>query len=158
MSQRRTMLIVITDGAHARFVRTAEDNTLRTQRAFDAVTAHDRSSDLRSDHPGASVHTGSTAHHAVAPRHDPHQMEKERFARTVADQLNTATGDDAFEALVLVAPSHTLQVVLHALQAGVRARIIGTLEKDLVKTPDGELAPHLREWVPPVLRPGLSAS
>ncbi len=32
------------------------------------------------------------------------------------------------------------------------ATVIGTLEKDLFKTPDHELWPHLREWVRPVHR------
>jgi hypothetical protein len=30
---------------------------------------------------------------------------------------------------------------------------VGTLEKDLVKTPDHELSPHVREWVSPARRP-----
>jgi hypothetical protein len=30
---------------------------------------------------------------------------------------------------------------------------VGTLTRDLVKTPDDELWPHLRQWVRPVHRP-----
>jgi hypothetical protein len=39
------------------------------------------------------MHTGSTAHHALPPRHDPKNREKAKFARFVAQQINAvATG------------------------------------------------------------------
>jgi hypothetical protein len=35
-----------------------------------------------------------------------------------------------------------------------QAKVVGKLEKDLVKTPDHELSEHLSAWVsPPVRRP-----
>ena len=41
-----------------------------------------------------------------------------------------------------------------ALDAATQAKLVGTLEKDLVKTPDHELWPHVREWVSPARRAG----
>lgn len=152
MPENRNLLFVIADGEHARFVRPAADNALHTQEDVDSPAAHQRSADLGSDRPGASFHSTSTAHHAVAPRHDPHDLAKDRFARDLAARLNGAAARGAFTELVLVAPAHTLNTIQAELDASARGRVIGTLDKDLVKTPDHELAAHLHDWARPVHR------
>ncbi len=152
MPKDRKLLIVIADGAHVRFVRPADDNALHTEAGADSASAHQRSSDLGSDHPGGSFHSDSSAHHAMTPRHDPHTLEKEKFAKLVADQLNAAASRDEFHELVVVAPAHTLHGIQEELNTTTKALVVGTLAKDLVKTPDHELWPHVREWVRPVHR------
>jgi protein required for attachment to host cells len=153
MSGYGKLMIVIADGEHVRFVQPAENNALHSVSSLDSVAAHKQSSDLGSDHPGASYHSDSTAHHAVQPRHDPHELEKQKFAGLVAGQLNQAASQHAFDALVLVAPAHTLSAIRERLDAVANAMVVGTLTRDLVNTPDDELWPHLRQWVRPVHRP-----
>jgi protein required for attachment to host cells len=152
MPRYRKLLIVIADGEHARFVRPREDNALRSEQAIDSASAHKRSSDLGSDRPGESFHSTATAHHGVAPRHDLHDMEKEKFAALIARELNQSALAGAFETLVLVAPAHCLNAIKSGLDGSASTRLVGTLEKDLQGVPDHELWPHLREWVPPVRR------
>jgi protein required for attachment to host cells len=152
MPQSRNLMIVVADGEHVRFVRPAADNALHSEGALDSASAHKQSADLGSDHPGASVHSDSTAHHAMTPRHDPHAMEKGKFARAIAQQLNAGAAGGSFDELVVVAPSHVLAAIRGALDTRAAARVIGTLPKDLVKTPDDALWPHLQEWVRPVHR------
>ena len=152
MSAHQRLLFAIADGEHARFVRPASDNALHADSAMDSFTAHRKSADLGSDHPGASYHTGSSAHHALAPRHDLHALAKEKFAHAIADQINAAAAADAFDELVIVAPPHTLNAIRQHLDAATDARIIGTLQKDLLKIPNDELWPHVRHWVRPVHR------
>jgi protein required for attachment to host cells len=146
------LLFVIADGEHVRFVRPTEDNALLSDAAADSFAAHQRSSNLGPDHPGASYHTGSSAHHALAPRHDNHVLEKEKFAGFVAERLNAAGAAKAFDELVIVAPPHILSVICQDLDIATDAKVIGMLAKDLVKTPDSELWPHVRQWVRPVRR------
>ncbi len=152
MPTRTRVLIAVADGEHVRFLRPAEDNALHTVTSLDSDAAHLRSSDLRSDHPGASMHSDSSAHHALAPRHDPHQQEKMLFGQEVARQLNAASGRGDFDELVIVAPSHTLEAIRGALDTATAAKVVGTLHKDLSKTPDHEIWPHVKEWVRPVHR------
>jgi protein required for attachment to host cells len=152
MPKDRNLLIAIADGEHVRFVRPAADNALHGDATFDSPSAHKQSADLGSDHPGASIHTGSSAHHALAPRHDPHVMEKEKFAQSIARQLNAGAASEAFGQLVIVAPPHVLSAIRGALSSAAQAKVTGTLPKDLIKTPDDELWPHVREWVRPVHR------
>jgi protein required for attachment to host cells len=152
MPKYRNLLFVIADGEHARFVRPAADNALHSDAAMDSFSAHKQSADLGSDHPGASSQSGSSAHHTFAPRHDLHAMQKDKFARAVAEQLNEAGAAKAFDELVIVAPPHTLSEIRRDLNAATDAMVIGTLQKDLVKTPDDELWPHVHTWVRPVHR------
>jgi len=147
MHHYKNLLVVIADAEHARLVRPTPENVLHTAQRFDSTTAHKQSSDLRSDHPGASYHGDSTAHHALAPRHDPHEMEKEKFSHFLAQQIN-ALPAQSFDGLVIAAPTHCLQAIIEALGAPAKAKLAGTLSKELVKTPDDELWPHLSAFVP----------
>jgi protein required for attachment to host cells len=153
MAKPLTLRIAIADGEHARFVQPDFNNVLRTLYAFDSTSAHLRSRDIGSDRPGRAFESATSAHHAVGERHDLHRMEKEKFTRLVAEQLNAAGAADEFDELLLVAPPRALHELREALDAATRAKLIGTLEKDLVKTPDHELWPHVREWVSPEHRP-----
>jgi protein required for attachment to host cells len=152
MPKDRNLLIVLADGEHVRFVRPAEDNGLHSEPVVDSPDAHKQSAGLGSDHPGAAVHSGSSAHHSFAPRHDPHDLAKDKFAHSVARQLNEAAGRGAFDELVVVAPAHILGEIRSGLDTTTEAKIIGVLAKDLVKIPDSELWPHVRAWVRPVHR------
>ncbi len=88
MRKHLKLLIVIADGEHARFVRPQENNSLHSENTFNTETIHERTSDLGTDRPGATYHDGSSAHHALAPRHDLHDMEKEKFGHLIAYKLN----------------------------------------------------------------------
>ena len=147
MPKRSRLLIIVADAEHARFIRSAGDAKLHEETAFDSTALHKQSSDLGADRPGAAMHTGSTAHHALAPRHDPKDLETAKFAQFVARQVNAAAAEDAFDALVLVAPPHSLEPLRAALDSSADARIIGTLPKDLVKTPIGALWPHIEPLI-----------
>jgi protein required for attachment to host cells len=152
MPQHHTLCFVIADGGHARFVRPASDNALHTFEAVDSVTLHKRDHDLVSDRPGRSFESAAVARHAYTPRTDPHEMAKDQFTREVARMVNANSAADEFHELILVAPSHVLSELTDALDAATKAKLLGSLAKDLVNTPDHELWPHLKEWVRPVTR------
>ena len=147
---RRRLLILIADGEHGRLVRPAADNTLRTESALDSILAHRRAADLTADRPGASFHSGASAHHAETPRHDAHALAKESFAAALADHLSQTEAAGGFDDLVLVAPVPVLAAIRQHLGDGASRRVIGTLEKDLIKVPDRALSSHLAAWVRPV--------
>ncbi|GBQ86459.1 hypothetical protein AA13595_1899 [Gluconacetobacter johannae DSM 13595] len=145
MHRKQNILFVIADGEHARFVQADDNHALHSIASFDSTAAHKQSSDLGDDAPGASFHSDSTAHHALAPRHDLHSLEKQKFARLVAAQINARqTLDDA---LVVVAPARTSAVITQNLVPEVGCRVIGVLDKDLVKVPDHELKAHVGRWI-----------
>jgi protein required for attachment to host cells len=156
MPQHHRICFVVADGGHARFVHPGPDNALRTIETIDSTHVHKKAHDLVSDRPGRSFESATTGRHAYAPRHDPHEMAQDRFTHSVARRINEGSATDAFNELVLVAPSHVLSELTDALDATTRPKLIGSLAKDLVKTPDHELWAHLKEWVRPVHRAGLA--
>ena len=153
MARPLTLRIAIVDGEHARFVQPDADNMLRTVGSFDSASAHLRSRDIGSDRPGRAFESAASARHAIGARHDLHTLEKEKFVRLVSEQLSAASARGEFDELLLVAPPRVLHELREALDAATQVKLVGTLEKDLVKTPDDELWPHVREWVSPARRP-----
>ena len=148
MPKHRNLLIVIADGEHARFVRPGPHNAIHPDKAFDPINADRQSADLGSDRPAGGFNAGSSPHHALMPERDPHGLEKAKFAHHVARQLNEAAAEGRFDELVVVAPPHTLNGIREHLDTTTAAMVVGTLAKDLVKTPDHELWPHLRPSIP----------
>jgi protein required for attachment to host cells len=152
MPQHHNLCFVIADGGHARFVRPASDNALHTFEAVDSSTVHKRDHDLVSDRPGRAFESGTIGRHAYSPRTDPHELAKDHFAHAVARRVNAASAASAFNELVIVAPAHVLSELTDALDGPTKAKLLGSLAKDLVKTPDHELWPHVKAWVRPVQR------
>ncbi|MQT12878.1 host attachment protein [Segnochrobactrum spirostomi] len=82
-------------------------------------------------------------HHGVfAPvetlTHGHHHMPKQ-----LAEQINTADADGAFQCLVLVALPKALAEIKEGLHPGTKAKIVDELAKDLTHMAEGELRDRL---------------
>jgi len=144
---RKITWVVVADGMRARILKWegASHFVPAVKDELYSASVHGFSRDLKSDAPGRAFDTGSGARHAMQPRHDPHELEKERFDRHVAAVVNDAAARKAFDRLVLVAPPKALGVLRDALGEPARKCVIGEVHKDLVRTPPDQLADHLRE-------------
>ena len=76
---------------------------------------------------------------------DWHRLEKERFAKGVADQLRTWALSGQFAALVLTADPRTLGVLRPELHKAVQDRLVGEINKDLTRLPVREIERVLNE-------------
>lgn len=144
MTSQSKLWIVVADGEHARILVPGETaGRYRTERSFDSMTAHKRSADLGSDRPGRAFESATPTRHAITPRHDPHALAMRHFLDEVACQINEAAAQEIFARLVLAVPAHALHDLRSALSADSVARLVGIIQKDLVKVPDGEIGSHL---------------
>src|SRR5574340_1268407 len=98
--------VLVADGQHARVVVRDAAGAFRTELTWQSDAMRLRSSDLGSDQPGRSFESVGPARHAIAPKHDLHQLEKTKFLHAVADKVNAAAAERAFDHLLLVAPGH----------------------------------------------------
>ena len=147
MKHFKHFLVVIADGEHARFVVPGKvAGAFRTMSSVTSPTAHQRTSDLVSDGMGRSYDSGSPTRHAVAPHNDPHELAKLRFIRSIAERTNQMVTEGKADAVALVAPAYALAELKDKLTTTTAARVVGTLQHDLVKVPDHELAEHLKDW------------
>ena len=145
MKRPRTWYVVA-DGGRARFLEKRDaQGMFDTIRELVSADLHRRSHDLGTERPGRTFDTAGTAHHAVEPREDLHRAEKRNFVYDIAAALNEASAGDEFDRLVLVAPAHALRELNDGLDAATRRKIAAQLQKDLTKTPAGELAKHFAD-------------
>jgi protein required for attachment to host cells len=63
-----------------------------------------------------------------------------------------AEASGVFDALLLIAPSHTLEALRNGLNHATANRVVAGIQKDLRKVTDHELAAHLSPWVRPSKR------
>lgn len=127
--------IVVADGARARFFVPSDDGRkLVAARPADMVAPRSRghARDLESDRPGRSYASSRTgARHALEPAHDPHKLEKHKFAAALAEALDCACGRREFDQLVLVAPRRSLGELRGLLSARVQRAVGMEIAKDL---------------------------
>jgi protein required for attachment to host cells len=140
-------LYVIADGGRARFVERDEAGTFRTIASFVSPEAHQRSHDLGLDRPARVKESANTARHAVEPRRDLHVAAKEDFVKHVAGEIDVEHGRKRFDKLVLVAPPRVLTGLKDKLSKAMAGLAGESLQQDLTKVPDHDLAEHL---VPPL--------
>ena len=135
-------LYVIADGGRARFVERDENGAFRTIASF--ASSHQRSHDLGLDRPARVKESANTARHAVEPRRDLHAAAKEDFVKHVAGEIDAEHGRKSFDKLVLVAPPRVLTELKEKLSAAMAKLSADSLQKDLTKVPDHDLAEHLK--------------
>ena len=150
MSRHPVTWFVIADGMHARVLRQEGahgDLVPALEHEMIEPQVQGFSRDLGADRPGRAFDTAGGGPHAMEPRSDPHMRMKQVFARRVAELVNAAAGQGAFERLVVVAPPRTLGELRAELDPDVRARIVAEAAKDLMKIPQAELCEHLAKIV-----------
>ncbi|QPH54990.1 host attachment family protein [Pontivivens ytuae] len=87
---------------------------------------------------------GPNVHRSAVDDTDWHQLEKERFAKDLADILYKQAHKGAFEALVIAADPSTLGELRKELHKEVADKVIGELDKDLTNHPIDEIEKMLR--------------
>ncbi len=146
------LAVVVADGGHARFLMPrGRPWSYVTQDALDSLALHRKAAEFGSDAPGRSFESASPTRHAIQPRQDPHEQAKHDFAGTVAQAINAGIDEALFDHFLLVALPPVLADIQAGLSSKAKAKLIGTLAKDLAKTPDREIADHIA----PTLRQAL---
>jgi protein required for attachment to host cells len=144
MTKHSVTWIVMADGSRARIV-----SPRRGESGFDVLSelasqeAHVPSHEIWSGRSGRTQESGNSAHHAIEARQDPHEARKTAFIRSVAERLNRAAIEKAFDRLILFAPPRCLGELREALGEAASGKIKGAAPKDLTKLPLIELPQHL---------------
>lgn len=136
--------VLIADGGHAKVLEIdAERRGLEAQADMDMTIELPPSRELVSDRPTRTYESKGHARHAKGDKVDPHRELKRGFAKSVGKALQSRLADGRFERLVVVAPPPALGDLREALPKKVRAKVVGEVAQDLVKTPKARLWPHL---------------
>lgn len=144
----KTTWVLIADGARARILeRIGPVGALHPAMASEYTAPNKPTREFGTDRPGRVVESADSARHAMEPRVDWHRFEKQKFARAMAEIIDRAAAEKAFDRLVVVAPPKTLGDLRAAIGAPARRLIAAEINKDLTKVPDHALAAQLGEIV-----------
>jgi len=141
--------LVIADGEKALFLRNDGDEVYPHLTVFRELTHENpRTGDQGADRPGrlsdggpsaAGAPGGSNAHRSAVQETDWHRVEKDRFAKEIAERLYKTAHKNGFEQIVLVAPPPVLGALRKELHKEVQDKVIGELGKDLTNHPVHEI-------------------
>jgi protein required for attachment to host cells len=108
---------------------------------------HAATHEIMSDRTGRAYSSVGPGRSAMQPHTDPHRDLKKKFAHQLADVLAADLERKSYDRLVIVAAPSALGDLRAALPDHVRAKVTAEVAKDLTKTPDAELASHLKDVV-----------
>ncbi len=131
--------VLIGDGRRALFFSNHGDAEILDLRVVETrVEDNPPTREQGSDAPGrafSSVGAGRSSMGNV----DWHELEEERFARAMADRINTAAESGEMKEIVIVAPPKTLGEIRKDLSPKALSKVAGELHKDLTKHPVPEI-------------------
>jgi protein required for attachment to host cells len=140
--------ILIADGARAHLLLSEG----RGKPLFE-VPGSEQRKEIKPDHeisaerPGRVHESASAERHAIE-RDDLHRREKERFAQTLAADLDRRLANNEYDRLVIAAAPETLGVIRGSLSEKVRAVVLSELAKDLTKLPNPQVKVLLGDGLP----------
>ena len=138
--------ILIADGARARILENSgPDHRLIAVDGLEFNGDHSATHELVTDRQGRSFSSHGPGRSAIEARSDPHRELKTKFAEHLAEILDRELAQGRFHRLILVAAPATLGDLRHAISPHVHKTIVGELASDLTKTPNSEIAGHLKD-------------
>lgn len=123
--------VVVADGEKALFLRNEGDWKYPNLEVFRSIQEDNPPThDQGTDRPGR-FNDGPTLHRSAVDETDWHRIEKERFAKGIADRLYKAAHRGDFERLVIVAPPLVMGEMRKEFHKEVEQRIVGEVPKTL---------------------------
>jgi protein required for attachment to host cells len=135
--------VLVGDGRKALFLRN-EGNELTPKLKTEQVFVNDNppTREQGSDQPGRTFASVGSRRSSMEQA-DWHTIEEQKFARTVADALETLAQNKKIPGFIIAAPPRTLAELRHSLNGNVKQRIIAELDKDFTGHPVHEIEKHL---------------
>jgi protein required for attachment to host cells len=137
--------VLIADGARARILENdGPGHGLIAKPGLVFHGDHGATHDLVSDRQGRSFSSQGPGRSAIESHSDPHRELKKAFVHQLAEVLADGIEQSSYDRLILVASPVTLGDLRTALPDKVRAVVTGEIAQDLTKTPNAEVAKHLK--------------
>ena len=124
--------IVAASRSEARFLQWGRGNTLKEIESLHCPEARSREREVLADAAGRSFDSHGEGSHRMAPRTTAHEQTGIRFAKRIADELESHRNANRFTELVLVAPADFLGILRKALSAACAQRVVDQHDKNIV--------------------------
>ena len=139
--------IVIANATHARVLEHEPGAAMNVLASFNHPAGRRKTSELAGDRMGAERNDRAFGGAAFQPRLDPKEREHRRFARELAQYLESAAAGGRFRALAIFASSPFLGELKGTLGAATYRRLQSTRDLDLTSFGLQQVQEHvLREF------------
>ena len=139
-------LVVVFDGARARFLRRDTKGRLTLENEIESGLAR-KTSEIVSDRQGRTFASAAGGvRSAYEPKHDPHKMEKHNFVHGLVKTLDDSYDRNEFKQLIVVAPERSLGE-FRALAPDKILRVTAEVPKELTQLKVHELQERLNEFI-----------
>ena len=123
--------VVVADGEKALFLRNEGDEKYPNLEVFREMKEENPAThDQGTDRPGR-FNDGPSPHKSAVQETDWHRIEKERFAKEIAERLYKAAHKGDYKRLVIVAPPLVMGEMRKELHKEVEQRLVGEVPKTL---------------------------
>ena len=146
--------LVVADSGKARIMQLTPGQVplLEPVETLECPSARLAKREMQSDRGGTvfarAGHAGpgspQSARASTGTDHDPHVVEMDRFAKSIAGKLDLARQQGRAHKFLLVAGPHFLGVLRKHLSDPTRHLVSGELDRDLVHSPDAQIVETLR--------------
>lgn len=137
----KNLWVLVADGAGARLLeQTSDGERLRELREESLPRAVDTE---YSDRPGRTHESHGAVRHGMQPHTDLATQKEQRFAAELGHYLASAAHAGRFGRLIVAAPPSLLGHLRPHLSKEVQDRLLGTLDKELMRLSVHELEEHL---------------
>jgi protein required for attachment to host cells len=135
--------ILVADSSAARIYDKASRTSLELLDSLSHPEARARPGDVYADAPGRVQESHGATRHSVTPRTDLHAEEAHRFAREIAQRLDTDHQKKHFGKIVLMAPPAFLGALRGELSKGVASAVVGEVAKNLLAADEPSIIAHI---------------
>jgi protein required for attachment to host cells len=142
--------VLLASAARAKvFLMTGESEPLQLVQEVDHPAGRAREQDLMSDSPGRYSKGGKGGIlSSMEHKNTPHIMEEHRFAKQLAQILETGFERNEYQWVAIFAPAQFLGILRETVSANVHKRLAHSEAKDLVAMNTRQLPSHLAALYP----------
>ena len=131
--------VVVADGEKALFLRNEGDEKFPNLEVLRTLHEHNPAThEQGTDRPGR-FNDGPNVHRSAVQETDWHRIEKERFAKEIAERLYKAAHRGDYQRLVIVAPPLVMGELRKELHKEVEDKVVGEVAKTLTNHPIDEI-------------------
>lgn len=138
---KKTHYILVADSGAAKIFRTDDMQSLELAHELSHPAGRKTRTELNSDRPGVQRNSIGGAH-GLGGDKDPHQHEREQFARELCHLLQREHGAGNFADLMIAAPPHFLGDLRQHLSDGCLKVLGKTVHKDLLRADPKQVLDH----------------
>lgn len=138
-----TTWILVANSSQAKIFKMLKFPKMEILKTFFHEESRLHDQDLVSDRPGRAFDSVGVGRHSYESKHDPKEVEIDKFGKILADFLSVAHEGGEFTRLYVAANPSFLGVLRQEMKARLQESIVHEIPKDFTERPTEDIEKHL---------------